>query len=60
MKKKIEQQLHELSYDSVREVADGFELSSEMKQRIYDKTIEKAGVREMADIKSTKNTKNST
>lgn len=58
MKKKIEQQLHELSYDSVREVADDFELSSEMKQRIYDKTIKKAGVKIMADGKNMKNAEN--
>lgn len=55
MKKKIEQRLHELSYDSVREVTDGFELDSETKQRIYAKTIKKAGVNTMSDKTNTAN-----
>ena len=45
MKKTIEEQLRDMSYDSIRQVADGFELDNDSKQRIYFKTLRHAGLK---------------
>ena len=43
--KKIEQEIHNFSYESVRMLADDMEISDEEKQRIYQKTLKRTGVK---------------
>lgn len=45
MKRNIEERLHNLSYDSVRIVAENFELDKETKSRIYAKTIRRTKIK---------------
>lgn len=57
MKKDIKERLRELSYDAIKEVAGDFDLDSGTKQRIYAKTIGKAGIKSPVTEKNTKYTK---
>ena len=55
MKRNIKEKIHDLSYDSVRELANGFELDNETKSRIYIKTIRRAKIRPKLTIASKSN-----
>lgn len=56
MKRNIEDRLHNLSYDSVRTIAENFELDNETKARIYAKTIRRTKVKPKLEVVPAKTT----